>query len=510
MQSLTGYVIYSPTERHQLFAFLQAAEQVRFKPQAVIEADTASLSLMFNEKKAKTVLGRALTPQEMRQTLSHIAVWQQIAADFNLQDEDFVLIAEAAQQPQAGFSQAAIGYANTYNGYGLINLQHTDPEPHFTWYQTDEPLEALVSQNKGYYNGHGAGLYLLKKSLAKRLLTELATEKVAWRVEDFADYCPLSQLAQARVLLSRSRRPLINTKQTPRFSIIVPIYNVAPYLEQCIESVLSQQYAHYELILVDDGSLDQGFEICARYAREYPQVVLLHKINGGVAQARNDAIHLARGEYIIFLDGDDYWSGTQILSELSALIEQRQHPDVVFTYMTSVYLDHVHYHQLACEVMQGDLHQHFEHLYKRGVYVGFCVSKVIKRTIFNQPDTFFPAVDTFEDVVWSYRLVKYLHSFAIYPNTFYMYRREREGSVTSTVSVPSQMDQFANFMLIMDELELIESQYPTLYPMMKHYAWEIHQYCMKCFELLSPENQQMLTEQKEKHLAIVQHYLSDE
>ena len=179
MQSLTGYVIYSPTERHQLSAFLQAAEQVRFKPQAVIEADTASLSLMFNEKKAKTVLGRALTPQEMRQTLSHIAVWQQIAADFNLQDEDFVLIAEAAQQPQAGFSQAAITYANTYNGYGLINLQHTAPESHFTWYQTDEPLEALVSQNKGYYNGHGAGFYLLKKSLAKRLLTELATEKMA-------------------------------------------------------------------------------------------------------------------------------------------------------------------------------------------------------------------------------------------------------------------------------------------------------------------------------------------
>ena len=106
--------------------------------------------------------------------------------------------------------------------------------------------------------------------------------------------------------------------------------------------------------------------------------------------------------------------------------------------------------------------------------------------------------------------MKYLHSFAIYPNTFYMYRREREGSITSTVSVPSQIDQFANFMVIMDELELIESQYPALYPMMKHYAREIHQYCMKCFELLLPENQQMLSEQKEKHLAIVQHYLSDE
>ena len=88
--------------------------------------------------------------------------------------------------------------------------------------------------------------------------------------------------------------------ENPLFSIIVPIYNVERYLEQCIESVLAQDYQNYELILVDDGSPDNSIDICVKYAKQYSNIVFIHKINGGVSDARNAGIQIARGEYLMF------------------------------------------------------------------------------------------------------------------------------------------------------------------------------------------------------------------
>lgn len=94
--------------------------------------------------------------------------------------------------------------------------------------------------------------------------------------------------------------------KTPFFSVILPIYNVAPYLEQCIRSVLEQEFSDYELILVDDGSTDQCPEICDGYAMEFSHVKVIHKTNGGLSSARNAGLALARGQYIWFVDSDDW------------------------------------------------------------------------------------------------------------------------------------------------------------------------------------------------------------
>lgn len=88
-------------------------------------------------------------------------------------------------------------------------------------------------------------------------------------------------------------------------SVIVPIYNVEKYLESCIESILSQTYKEYELILVNDGSVDSSGEICNKYAMENKHVKLIHKENGGVSSARNIGIDNANGKYISFIDPDD-------------------------------------------------------------------------------------------------------------------------------------------------------------------------------------------------------------
>ncbi len=94
--------------------------------------------------------------------------------------------------------------------------------------------------------------------------------------------------------------------KTIKFSIIVPVYKVEPYLEKCINSILNQTYRDFELILVNDGSPDNCPIICDTYAKEDSRITVIHKKNGGVSSARNEAIKIARGKFIWFIDGDDY------------------------------------------------------------------------------------------------------------------------------------------------------------------------------------------------------------
>lgn len=95
-----------------------------------------------------------------------------------------------------------------------------------------------------------------------------------------------------------------------KISIIVPVYNVERYLPQCIESILIQSYNNWELILVDDGSPDGSGVICDQYAAADPRVRVFHKPNGGVSSARNLGIEKANGEWITFIDADDFISCT--------------------------------------------------------------------------------------------------------------------------------------------------------------------------------------------------------
>lgn len=91
----------------------------------------------------------------------------------------------------------------------------------------------------------------------------------------------------------------------PRISIIVPIYKVEAYLNQCVDSILSQSYREFELILVDDGSPDDCGAICEEYALHDDRIIVIHRKNGGLSAARNTGMEIARGEYLFFVDSDD-------------------------------------------------------------------------------------------------------------------------------------------------------------------------------------------------------------
>ena len=91
-----------------------------------------------------------------------------------------------------------------------------------------------------------------------------------------------------------------------KISVIVPVYNVAPYLHKCVDSLLAQTYPDLEIILVDDGSTDGSERICDEYAGHYPHITVIHQKNAGLSVARNVGLEAASGEWIAFLDSDDW------------------------------------------------------------------------------------------------------------------------------------------------------------------------------------------------------------
>lgn len=105
------------------------------------------------------------------------------------------------------------------------------------------------------------------------------------------------------------------------FSILIAAYNVSDYIEECLDSVKMQTYEKWEVIIVDDGSTDDTGIICDRYARQDKRITVIHQKNHGVAVARNYLLNKAKEDYIIFLDGDDFWRSERMLTELAYAIE---------------------------------------------------------------------------------------------------------------------------------------------------------------------------------------------
>ncbi len=101
----------------------------------------------------------------------------------------------------------------------------------------------------------------------------------------------------------------------PKISVIVPVYNVEKYLNRCVDSILNQTFEDFELILVNDGSPDNCGNICDEYAQKDNRVKVIHKKNGGVSSARNAGIDTAQGEYIMFVDSDD-WINENMLNDM--------------------------------------------------------------------------------------------------------------------------------------------------------------------------------------------------
>ena len=490
MEKLTSYIIYDAEKAETLNHFLKCADNSVVIPITAISKEQVKLlgnsSALFNINKNNEERNRLVNDKEIARTLSHIQCWKAIAENEQLQENDFALIAESEIQLVENFTQLAINYANKYPDYGIIKLQH-DGAHHSgerLFQAGDEPY-AIIYSDTDQYN-YGCSLYLIRKDVAKKLTVLLNETKPYWLADQFTAFHDPKNIAQACYLLGELPQKRSQPKiENPLFSIIVPIYDVEHYLIQCIESVLAQDYSNYELILVDDGSPDNSIDICIKYAKQYSNIVVIHKINGGVSDARNAGIQIARGEYLMFLDSDDYWEGRTILSDLQKIITENN-PDVIFNYLKSVYPDKIVNHYMNRDKIIGYFKEDFQGLYQDRVYLGFPVTKTIKRELILQNHLFFIKGRNFEDIPWSFSLVKHIKDYAIFQNCFYMYRRERNGSTSSAVTAKNQVSLFQNLSDVITEIKNMKLNNELL-PGLKKYVDDIYGYVMKCYNLLSED-----------------------
>ena len=107
-----------------------------------------------------------------------------------------------------------------------------------------------------------------------------------------------------------------------KISVIIPVYNTEKYLKECVESVLAQTYHNLEILLINDGATDSSPQICEAYAKQDARINLIHKENGGLSDTRNTGIKQCRGDYVLFLDSDDYWDDPKMVEKLADQMQQ--------------------------------------------------------------------------------------------------------------------------------------------------------------------------------------------
>ena len=134
-------------------------------------------------------------------------------------------------------------------------------------------------------------------------------------------------------------------------SVIVPVYNVAAYLPQCLDSILSQDYGDLEVILIDDGSRDASGRICDQYAAQDSRVRVIHQKNGGGAAAKNAGLRIASGAYLSFVDSDDYLEPGAYGFLMKVLLEEEA--DAVQGSFREVYRNHVEEQRISGETLEG-------------------------------------------------------------------------------------------------------------------------------------------------------------
>lgn len=220
-----------------------------------------------------------------------------------------------------------------------------------------------------------------------------------------------------------------------KFSVIVPVYKAEGYLEQCVESVLQQTYTDFELILVDDGSPDRCPEMCDELAEKDSRIKVLHKENGGASSARNAGLDIASGEYIMFLDSDDYWNDENALQEVYD--KAKFGTDIVIfgctdwdIHTNKKVVSRSSYNQ---EIMQSnDKNMILHYLLSEKKLPGGPTVFMTRRDLIERLKIRFKEGITAEDYDWVLSIFLNASNFAAIDDPFYTYRKRQEGSVTTS------------------------------------------------------------------------------
>lgn len=261
-----------------------------------------------------------------------------------------------------------------------------------------------------------------------------------------------------------------------KLSSIVPVYQVEKYLRKCVDSLLNQDLSssEYEIILVDDGGTDACPQICEEYAATYPNIRVVHRENGGLSAARNSGIAVARGEYICFVDSDDYWQ-PNVLGGLMAQIE-RDNLDVLRFRLQYVRLTN----ERVSELVNEGVYEVYDP-YKADPFAGndysaeptdgitflnrrmntqcYAWTFIVKRSLFYK-DLKFKIADCrftegiyFEDTDWTPRMLAKAQRVASTPTVVYNYLLKRQGSITNAPNREKLRKELDDKMRLVGEMQ---------------------------------------------------------
>lgn len=245
----------------------------------------------------------------------------------------------------------------------------------------------------------------------------------------------------------------------PVFSVVVPVYGVEEYLDRCVESILSQTFNDFELVLVDDGSPDNCPAMCDRYAEKDSRVKVIHKVNGGLCSARNAGLAIAAGEYIVPVDSDD-WIDRDALQLLWDKAVRQHHPDAIIFNALKVFDDH---------------NEEIPYAYKAGYYSrekmlsdilpymiwdrrqGFCKglfnpapwNKVYKREILLEHHCFDERIRMGEDNAYVFEALYYSKSLVMLDDYLYFYYQGNSESISTAYDA----NRFRNNKILIDYLQ---------------------------------------------------------
>ncbi|TWW13655.1 hypothetical protein LABALGNA3A7_05780 [Dellaglioa algida] len=217
------------------------------------------------------------------------------------------------------------------------------------------------------------------------------------------------------------------------FSIIVPVFNVEKYVQKCIDSILENKMnKEYEIILVDDGSTDGSGIICDRYADLNENVIVYHKSNGGLSDSRNYGIEKANGEFLFFIDSDD-WIRADALANLEKICENKNIDMICFDFSAVNEFEENVENDLGFKkrILEDGLvtgEKALEGLLK-GNIKSYAVTNLYKKTLFTTNKVRFPVGRNYEDVGTVYKLFYYSKNVFLLNEKLYFYL-QREGSIT--------------------------------------------------------------------------------
>ena len=224
-------------------------------------------------------------------------------------------------------------------------------------------------------------------------------------------------------------------------SVVIPIYNVEKYLKKCIESVINQTYKNLEIILVNDGSTDNSKNIIDEYSLIDNRIKVINKKNGGLSDARNVGIEIAKGDYIAFLDSDD-WIELNMYEKLYSYIKQ-ENADIVQCSYQEVYNEEVNNQKIKEEIKlisgKDSLYNLSGENHGKTVVVW---NKIYKRELFN--DIRFPKGKYHEDEFTTYKLL-YKANKIVDLNLPLVYYRQRDGSIMNSKFNIKRLDALEAF-----------------------------------------------------------------